>query len=157
MKRLLAPFLWLLCGLAAAQVTGRMPPPRSGAEAVSTATSARSLYVVHCAGCHGRDGAGSDVGRVPDMRGAGHFLQVAGGREFLIQVPGVMGSGLDDAQVAALTNWVLTTLAAPSVPAQHQPYSADEVRRARAQPPLDVAATRERLVAAARTQGLTLP
>ena len=157
MKRLLAPVLWLLCGLAVAQVTGRMPAPRSNAEAVSTATSARSLYVVHCAGCHGRDGAGSEIGRVPDMRGAGHFLQVAGGREFLIQVPGVMGSGLDDAQVAEVTNWVLATLAAPSVPAQHQPYSPDEVRRARLNPPLDVAATRERLVAAARTQGLPLP
>lgn len=148
----------LLCAAPAlAQVTGRMPLPRGQAEAVSTATSARSLYVVHCAGCHGRDGAGSDLGRVPDMRGAGHFLRVEGGRQFLIQVPGVMGSGLDDAQVAEVTNWVLATLAAPSVPAPHQPYTADEVRRARAHPPLDVAATRERLVAQARTQGLPLP
>ncbi|MBQ0929437.1 cytochrome c [Ideonella sp. 4Y16] len=151
-------FAALLCAVPAlAQVTGRMPPPRSNAEVLSTATSARSLYVVHCAGCHGRDGAGSEVGRVPDMRGAGHFLRLDGGRQFLIQVPGVMGSGLDDAQVAEVTNWVLATLAAPSVPAQHQPYTADEVRRARTSPPLDVAATRDRLVAQARTQGLPLP
>lgn len=142
--------------LAGAQVTGRMPPPRAGAEAVAQASSAHSLYVIHCAGCHGRDGAGSEVGRVPDMRGMGRFLQVEGGRQFLIQVPGVMGSGLDDAQVAQVTNWVLATLAAPSVPPGHRPYDAEEVRRARASPLLDVAAHRARLVAQGQAQGVPL-
>ena len=151
--------LLLACWLplaAGAQVLGRQPPPRASAESWSTAHSARSLFVVHCAGCHGMDGAGSDLGRVPDMRGMGHFLRVAGGREFLIQVPGVLGSGLNDEQVASVTNWLLAGVAAASVPEGHRPYAAAEVRAARANPPLDVAATRQRLVDAARSQGLAL-
>lgn len=156
MKPLLLLLALLWAPHAGAQVTGRMPPPRPGAEALSTATSAHSLYVVHCAGCHGRDGAGSDTGRVPDMRGVGQFLRLDGGRAFLIQVPGVMGSGLDDEQVAQVTNWLLATLAAPSVPAGHRPYDAAEVARARTRPPLDVAAHRAALVAQAQARGVPL-
>ncbi|HSI60409.1 MAG TPA: cytochrome c [Ideonella sp.] len=108
-------------------------------------TSVRSLYVVHCAGCHGIDGSGSALGNVPDMRRLGHFLRLEGGREFVVSVPGVMGSGLTDSQVADVTNWVLGGMAKASLPEGHKPYSAAEVKRARAVPLLDVAAARARL------------
>lgn len=163
MRALLHPIGWLLA-LAlpcAAQgtlpmVAGKQVAARSDAPAVSVTTSARSSYVVHCAGCHGIDGAGAKLGNVPDMRSLGRFLEVPGGREFVVKVPGVMGSGLDDTQVAAVTNWVLATLAAASLPNDFRPYSADEVRQARATPLVDVAAARARLVAAARERGIAL-
>ena len=137
-------------------VLGRMVQARSDAPSVATTTHARARWVLHCAGCHGVDGSGSDLGRVPDLRRLGAFLQVEGGRQFVIKVPGVMGSGLDDAQVAEVTNWLLATLAAGSVPAGHLPFSAAEVARARAQPLPDVAAERQRLLDRARAAGVAL-
>jgi len=136
---------------------GRQVPARADAPAVATTTQARSHYVLHCAGCHGFDGAGSRAGQVPDMRRVGDFLRLPGGREFIVQVPGVLGSGLDDAQVADVTNWLFETLAAASRPAGFQPYDAAEVARARARPPVDVAARRRQLVDAGRAVGVVLP
>ena len=132
-------------------VTGRQIVLRPDAPAIAPLQGgARSIYVLHCAGCHGMDASGSVLGRVPDMRRVGDFLQLPGGREFIVKVPGVMGSGLDDAQVAAVTNWVLATLAPDSVPSGHQPYSASEVQQARAAPLVDVALERQRLVGEAQ-------
>jgi mono/diheme cytochrome c family protein len=143
---------------AAAQmtVTGRQVPARADAPAVSSTSSVRSTYVVHCAGCHGLDGAGSKLGQVPDMRQLGRFLQLPGGREFIVSVPGVMGSGLSDADVAAVTNYVLSSIAPGSAPPDTPPYTSDEIRRARAVPLLDVAAQRKRLVQQGRAQGVEL-
>ncbi len=62
-----------------------------------------------------------------------------GGRAFVISVPGVMGSGLNDQQVADVANWMLATIAKDSVPQGHAPYDAAEVARARAAPLVDVA------------------
>lgn len=135
---------------------GQQAQPRANAESVAVTSSVRSLYVVHCAGCHGRDGAGSVTGNVPDMRQLGRFLRVPGGREFVVSVPGVMGSGLSDTQVAEVTNWVLATLARDSVPEGHVPYVGAEVQRARATPLVDVAAARGRIVQEARERGITI-
>lgn len=132
---------------------GRQVVLRADAPSVSPAQGARALYVLHCAGCHGQDGSGSPSARVPDMRQVGRFLRVPGGREFLIQVPGVMGSGLDDAQVAQVSNWVLATLAKDSVPAQHRPYDAAEIGRLRRQALVDVGAVRAGLAQQAQQIG----
>ncbi len=152
----IATALLVLATSALAGVNGRQAPPRPDAETHAPTTSVRSNYVVHCAGCHGMDGSGSALGRVPDMRRLGQFLQIDGGRDFVIKVPGVMGSGLDDRQVADVTNWVLTTLAKASVPADHIPYDESEVRRARSTPLVDVAAARLKLVEQARAQGVSI-
>lgn len=132
---------------------GRQVVLRADAPSVSPAHGARALYVLHCAGCHGMDGSGSASARVPDMRQVGRFLRVPGGREFLVQVPGVMGSGLDDAQVAQVSNWVLATLAADSVPSVHRPYDAAEIGRLRRQVLTDVGAVRAALAQQARQIG----
>ena len=154
----LLPVLLALAGAmaSAGTVLGRQVEPRADAPSVAPTSSVRSLYIVHCAGCHGRDGAGTSVGNVPDMRRLGQFLRLEGGREFVIKVPGVMGSGLSDRQVADVTNWVLATIAPASVPAGHAPYDAVEVRRAREQPLVDVAAARGLLVAQARSRGVAI-
>lgn len=137
-------------------VVGRQAAGRARAESIAVTTSVRSQYVVHCGGCHGIDGAGSSMGNVPDMRRLGAFLRLDGGREFVIKVPGVMGSGLSDQQVADVTNWVLATLAPTSIPAGHTPYDAGEVQRARATPLVDVASARERLIEQARARGIAI-
>lgn len=71
-------------------------------------TSAPGLYMLHCSGCHGRDGAGSKVGRVPPFKGiVGHFAGEAEGRRYLVLVPGVASSGLSDADTARVLNYVV--------------------------------------------------
>jgi mono/diheme cytochrome c family protein len=137
-------------------VLGRMVLPRADAPSVAVTRHPRAHYLLHCAGCHGPDGRGVPQSYVPDLRRLGQFLRIPGGREFLVSVPGVMGSGLSDAQVAEVTNWVLDTLAGPSVPEDHRPYSASEVQRARAQPLADVAARRQQLVNSARAAGVAI-
>lgn len=160
MKALLAG---LFCGAAALTASGgqdtllgRQVPAAADAPSTATTRSARAHYVLHCAGCHGADGAGSPAAQVPDMRRLGHFLRVPGGRAFVLQVPGVMGSGLGDAEVAAVTNWVLANLAPASLPGDTPAFTAAEVAQARAQPLVDVAATRRALVQQARAQDLSL-
>ena len=161
MARRLALLLLLAAACAAAfaaqdMVLGRMVAARADAPSQGTTTHVRAHYVLHCAGCHGVDGAGLKAAYVPDLRRLGDFLRVPGGREFVIKVPGLMGSGLDDAKVAEVTNWVLSTIAADSVPQQHQAYAAAEVARARASPLIDVMAERRQLQERARQQGLVI-
>lgn len=137
-------------------VLGRIVVPRADAPSVAVTTSPRSHYVLHCAGCHGVSGAGAPEKYVPDLRRLGQFLRVEGGREFVIGVPGVMGSGLDDRQVMEVANWLLATMARDSVPEGLRPYTLAEVAQARARPMADVAAVRRRLQDKARTQGLNI-
>ena len=129
---------------------------RANASTTSPAHNTRSLYVLHCAGCHSLDGSGSVSARVPDLRQLGRFLQVPGGRVFLIQVPGVLGSGLNDEQVAEVTNWVLNTLAPNSMPTGFEAYTSSEVTQARRTPLADVATQRAQLGARAQALGVAL-
>jgi mono/diheme cytochrome c family protein len=146
------------CSLTAqAGVLGTAAPVRAQAESIAKTSNPRSLYVLHCAGCHGMDGAGSALGQVPDMRQLGQFLQRPGGRQFLIQVPGVMGSGLNDEEVAQVTNWVFKTLVTDVKLQSFVPYSAAEVGQVRALPAIDVFATRARLLGTGPRSGATSP
>lgn len=108
---------------------------------------ARVQYVHHCSGCHLADGSGAPTKGIPSMRGTlGLFLQVPGGREYVVQVPGVMNSPLSDDDVANLMNWILPMLAADTTWANAAPYTAEEIARLRRSRPLDVAAVRAELL-----------
>lgn len=146
----------LLVQPAMAQLTGRQVPAPADAPARAPVFSARALYAVHCAGCHLPDGSGSVTGRVPGLRQLGQFLLLEGGREYLVKVPGVMASGLSDEEAALVSNWVLSNLSAPTVPAGHRPYDAAELAAARARPLADVAAERLRLLGQARVRGIAM-
>jgi hypothetical protein len=105
-------------------------------------------YVMHCRGCHGPDGQGAPGG-APDLRNSvGRFLTVPGGREYLIRVPGTSQSELDDAQTAALLNWMVRQFGPASAAAELVPFTAAEVTAHRRPMLLDVAATRAALLAA---------
>lgn len=125
---------------------GTMAPIRSQAESKAKTHSARSAYILHCAGCHGLDGQGVSQAQVPDLRAVADFLKVPGGREFLIKVPGVMGSALSDAEIAEVTNWMLNGGVRQSPAGRFQPYTEKEVREARRSPLVDVLQTRQALV-----------
>ena len=94
-------------------------------------------------------------GRVPRLRGSvGKFLRVKGGREYLIRVPGVATTPLDDAALAELMNWLLQEFSAAELPADFAPYTAAEVASLRRRPLNDVESVRAGLL---REQQLPAP
>lgn len=121
----------LLCLLAT-------PPALAGSPAVD--------YALNCQGCHLDDGSGTP-GSVPPLAGSvGRFLGVPGGREFLVQVPGVATSPLDDAALAAVLNWMLERFGSPHLPAKFAAYTAAEVGALRQKPLTNVDRVRADLV-----------
>ena len=107
-----------------------------------TARPPAESYLLHCSGCHGREARG--VAEVsPTLHGIGYLLDVAGGRAYLVRVPGVAQAPVSDAALANLLNWVLATYSErPPDP----PYDAEEVGALRADPLRDPLAAREELL-----------
>lgn len=120
----------LILPMAAAQ-----PPSRSP----------RTNYMTNCQGCHLPGGEGM-YGKVPPMRGhLANFLTVPGGREFLIRVPGVANSTLNDSDLTALMNWLVPAMG-PDVPGGFVPYTSDEINRLRRMRLQDVKTLRAALI-----------
>jgi mono/diheme cytochrome c family protein len=106
-------------------------------------------YALNCQGCHRADGAGTPGG-VPALAGSvGRFLRVPGGREFLVQVPGVAQAPLDDDALAAVLNWLLERFDHDNLPRAFAPYTATEVGALRAHPLTNVDCVRRELLEAA--------
>jgi mono/diheme cytochrome c family protein len=115
---------------------------------VSASAAARAApppaqdYVLECRGCHGAHGEGTP-GKVPSLAEAARFVATPRGRAYLVRVPGVAGSQLSNARLAALLNWVLHELASdPPTPDDFAPFSDAEIARERAQRLLDPLAER---------------
>ncbi len=131
----------VLLTLTCLQAAASAPP------GVEDEARARTNYMLNCQGCHGVDGAGNASGDVPLMKGfVGRFLQVPGGREFLVQVPGSANAALTDAALAELLNWMLFRISASELPAGFLPYTGEEVGRLRKTPEADVVGRRAALV-----------
>lgn len=144
-------------GLPAALIGLAMALACGLAQAQAAVTSLRSLYVLHCAGCHGMDASGHPDKGVPSMRGAlGQFMRLPEGRAFIVQVPGVNNAGLTDEQIAALTNWSIQQFSADTAPAGWLPYTAAEVAEAKRHRPVDVAKLRAQLVERLQRDGVSI-
>jgi hypothetical protein len=101
---------------------------------------------LNCWGCHRANGEGV-AGTAPPLINATDFLRVPGGREYLIRVPGVSQSMLDDADTALVMNWILETFSKGRVPADFRPFTAAEIHHARAEPHLfDIGKIRSQLL-----------
>jgi hypothetical protein len=105
-------------------------------------------YILNCQGCHGPDGAGAP-GAAPSFRDhVAKFLSVSGGREYLMRVPGVTQSELNDARTAAVLNWLVREFSPQQVPTDFRPYTEAEVGQHRHAPLTDVVAVRTQLMQA---------
>ena len=112
-------------------------------------------YTLFCAGCHGQAGAGLPH-KVPRLAGrVGLYLGVEGGRDFMLRVPGVANSQLDDARLAAVMNRVVARFA-PERAATFQPFTALEVGEARHRPLVGVEVARTRLLQAAGVEAAAI-
>jgi mono/diheme cytochrome c family protein len=114
--------------------------------AIARAESPSQLYMLNCWGCHRPNGEGIP-GTAPPLQGAADFLKVKGGRQYLIEVPGVSQSALNDEQVAEVMNWILQSFSKGKLPADFKPYTADEVKQLRAVRMLEITKTRDALIA----------
>lgn len=93
----------------------------------------RANYLFSCRGCHLADGRGVPPD-VPTLRATlGDLVSRPGGRDYLVRVPGVLQSRLDDKALAEVLNYILTEFNAATLPAGFKPYTDKEVARARQQ------------------------
>lgn len=105
-----------------------------------------SLYRMECQGCHLSDGGGG-LDSIPALTNqVARFLDVPGGREYLLQVPGVALSPLSDQELADVLNWMLRTFGPPEPVSRNAPYAVEEIAHWRKQPLSDVAKRRAELV-----------
>jgi len=129
----------------------------AGAGLISTARADMpmlTVYTLHCSGCHGLRGQGVPEVGIPNLNDAGLFARTELGREYLIQVPGLAQSRLDDATAAQLLNWILREFAADRLPVEFPPYTAEEVARFRADKASDAEARRAAILEQMRARGL---
>jgi hypothetical protein len=167
MRRLL--FLGLVCVMAAPLAYARAIPDPAQRHAPGNEELQKPIaqagysvgvnYQLQCAGCHLGNGMGSAANDTPRLTGfVGNFLKVPGGREFLVRVPGMSQSALNNAQLADLLNWLIREdgLAGKSTPANYQPYSAEEVAELRHKAMLNLPGTRAELIKAMRAQGIAI-
>jgi mono/diheme cytochrome c family protein len=116
--------------------------------ALADASRAQRNYLLHCMGCHGERGLGLE-GHVPSFRDT--LVKISAtprGRDYVLRIPGVTQTALDDAQTAEVLNWVITTFGAVDAARKVVPFTAAEIARARQDPLLEVAATRDALLRA---------
>ncbi|WP_077035531.1 hypothetical protein [Pelomonas sp. KK5] len=115
---------------------------------------AQLQYIQYCSGCHLPDGTGSPAKGIPTMRGTlGRLLQLDGGRAYIVQVPGVMNSPLNDREVAAVMNWLVPVM---SPAASNPAYTPEEIARLRASRPADIPALRRELIARGHAAGIEI-
>ncbi len=125
-------------GWAAAQ-SGAGSVPAAGAPGgapvgVINQQRAWQNWTLNCLGCHRQDGSGSE-GTAPSLKGTvSKFLTVPGGREYLGRVPGVATSPLSSADLADLMNWMFWRFDREHMPADFEPFTADEIARLRLKP-----------------------
>jgi cytochrome c553 len=127
-----------------------------GSFALSAGHSASSNFIQYCSGCHGQNGRGGGVNSgIPDFKNfVGAFASEDGGRTYVLHVPGVVNTNLDDAEIAAVINYIMRTWGGTSLRADFVEFTADEVRARRARSVPDVVALRRRVVERLHANGI---
>jgi hypothetical protein len=116
-----------------------------------------TVYTLNCSGCHGAEGLGVPEAGIPNLNEAGRFVRTELGRKYLIQVPGLSQSRLDDATAARLLNWILRKFSANRLPSDFAPYTSEEVAHFRADKASDAKIRRDAILAEMRSRGLLKP
>jgi cytochrome c553 len=116
------------------------------------AASPAQDYMLYCMGCHGVDAQGVP-GKVPPLAVTlARFMRAPEGRDYVLRVPGAANSALSDAALTAVLNW-LAERYAPEEEPRPQPFTAEEVTRARRSPLANVQATRREVLGKLATTG----
>lgn len=150
----LAPTVALGAWLAVVALTSAEAQEGVSARASMANMSPKALYLLRCSGCHRPDGEGAVAAGVPPFPGfIAPMTSDPMGRTYVTHVPGITGSGLNDAQIASVLNYVLDTWSGDSA-SRTQKFTAEEVAQRRAVPVSDVVSYRRALVARLTRRGL---
>lgn len=96
---------------------------------------AKQNWQLNCQGCHMPSGRGRPDAGMPDLNGiVAKFLTVDGGREYLMQVPGIVNAMSPDQELAELIDWTLITFDPDNIPFNHKQFSGEEIAKFRKQP-----------------------
>ena len=107
----------------------------------------RTAYWLHCAGCHLLDGSSAPP-EVPTLIDEpGRIAGLPGGRDYLMRIPGVAQAGLGNEKLAEVLNFMLEEFSSATLPADFEPFSGDEVGRARRQALINPLRSRADIVA----------
>ena len=118
--------------------------------------TARTLYLLKCSGCHRADGQGAADAGVPPFPGfIADLARDPGGRTYMLHVPGVASSGLNDADLTAVLNYLLDRWSGASA-ADTKPFTPQEVAALRAVPVNNIVSYRRTLVARLRKSGAAI-
>jgi len=117
----------------------------------------QTLYTLNCSGCHGNAGLGVPEVGIPNLNDAGRYVGTALGRQYLIKVPGLSQSRLDNATAAKLLNWILQKFSSDRIPADFKPYTTEEVAQFRSQIASDAETQRAAILAELRSRGQLEP
>ena len=129
----------------------------SVASAALAGGSPAELYTLNCWGCH-KPRAEGIPGTVPRLADSmANFLRVPGGREYLVEVPGVAASALSNAEIAEVLNWLLITFNQAEMPAEFKPYTAAEIAKYRPHQLIRITETRDDLVKRLKAKGIIVP
>lgn len=140
MRRFGPAFVAALALAAGFSARAADPPPSSGASSgsnahgIADARRAQLDYMLNCQGCHRADGTGGADTAPPLAGRIGVFTRIPGGREYLVRVPGVATSPLDDAALAEMLNWTLWRFDGAHVGPGFAPYTPAEVAALRRSP-----------------------
>jgi mono/diheme cytochrome c family protein len=117
--------------------------------------SPRGLYILHCSGCHGQNGAGALAAGVPAFQNSiSTIASDAEGRVYILHVPGIAGAGLRDEETAAVLNFVVSTWG--DAAAIVEPFTAVEVAALRQSPVRDVVELRRSIAARLARDGVDI-
>ena len=101
-------------------------------------------YALHCTGCHTAEGVSPELGRIPPLKGVvGHLVRTQEARLYFANVPGIVNSGLDAKETAALLNWVVKIYGEKSVPDDWARFDGAEITALRGKAPADIMAYRK--------------
>ncbi|MGH7906204.1 MAG: c-type cytochrome [Candidatus Binataceae bacterium] len=141
MKRWLMA-IGLACAIAAPALAGEKP---------------RELYLENCYACHHEPTSKGFAGGVPSMSTLGYFLNVPGGRAYLLRAPNMDVSAVSDPQLASVLNWLMITYNKKVLPKNFKPFTAAEIAKYRPHPLTVVTPVREALVKEIDAKGLDMP
>lgn len=120
----------------------------------ASAETPRTLYLLKCSGCHRADGQGATDAGVPPFPGfIADLARDPGGRTYMLHVPGVVGSGLNDADLTAVLNYLLDRWSGAT---DAKRFTPQEVATLRAVSVNDVVSYRRALVARLRKSGAAI-
>lgn len=113
---------------------------------------AQANYLLRCSGCHGPDGSGAPAAGIPPLPGfISAFTADEQGRTYLMHVPGVVSTGLNDREIAAVMNYVVTRWGDPKQ--AFTPFTPEEVTQLRATEVADVVVYRRELIKRLQAEG----